>query len=238
MLNVSEPSQNNFEVVPGQEVLMAELDRKFPELEGCLIVAGDQMNQMINPLVYASLLLLNRMMEEKKDKATIAAVSRTSTTPSDEAEAAEQEAQKKMAAAYKAIGQDELQELLLDIANEDSFQIQDLMAMNQQQLQIFQDFFSLDWERIIDFAFLDQRETDESTTIINPQRFQINQMFVNNIIKVLALQDEQDDEIIEQSDSDASGLENEHTVSMKKHPVYIWAGYLPAGKQTILIYDK
>jgi len=109
---------------------MAELDRKFPELEGCLIVAGDQMNQMINPLVYASLLLLNRMMAEKKDKATIAAIARTTTAPADETEPAEQKAQKKMAETYKAIGQDELQELLLDIANEDSFQIQDLMAMN------------------------------------------------------------------------------------------------------------
>jgi len=35
-----------------------------------------------------------------------------------------------MAEAYKDISQDELQELILDIANEDSFLIQDLMAMN------------------------------------------------------------------------------------------------------------
>jgi len=61
-------------------------------------------------------------------------------------------------------------------------------------------------------------------------------MFLNNIIKVLALQEHHQED--EQSDSEASGLENEHTVSMKQHPVYIWAGYLPAGKQTILIYDK
>ena len=61
-------------------------------------------------------------------------------------------------------------------------------------------------------------------------------MFVNNIIKVLALQQDQHED--EESDSDVSRLENEHTVNMKQHPVYIWAGYLPAGKQTILIYDK
>jgi len=42
------------------------------------------MSQMINPLVYASLLLINRMMEEKKDKATIAAISRTSKEPSED----------------------------------------------------------------------------------------------------------------------------------------------------------
>jgi hypothetical protein len=41
MLNVYQPSENSFEIVPGQEALMAELDRKFPALEGCLIVAGD-----------------------------------------------------------------------------------------------------------------------------------------------------------------------------------------------------
>jgi len=41
MLNVYDPSLNNFEVVPGQDALMAELDRKFPALEGCLIVVGD-----------------------------------------------------------------------------------------------------------------------------------------------------------------------------------------------------
>lgn len=50
------------------------------------------MNQMINPLVYASLLLINRMMEEKKEKATLAAISKDSKEPSDEAEPAEEKA--------------------------------------------------------------------------------------------------------------------------------------------------
>lgn len=147
---------------------MAELDRKFPALEGCLIVVGDQMSQMIDPLVYASLLLINRIMAEKKNKTTLAAVLRTSIEPTDEAGPAEQNAQKKVAEVYKDIGQDELQELILDIANEDTFSIRDLLSMSPQQMAIFHDFFSLDWERIIDFAFLDQHETDECTTIINP----------------------------------------------------------------------
>ena len=92
MLNVNDTSLNNFEIVPGQDALMVELDQKFPNLKGCLIMVGDQISPMMNPLLYASFLLINRIMEEKKDKATLAAICRTSKGQGEEAEPAEQKA--------------------------------------------------------------------------------------------------------------------------------------------------
>ena len=41
MICVSDPSLNRFEIVSGQAELIEELDRRFPTLEGCLIVVGE-----------------------------------------------------------------------------------------------------------------------------------------------------------------------------------------------------
>ena len=60
-------------------------------------------------------------------------------------------------------------------------------------------------------------------------------MFINDIVKVMAQQQAQGDG---GSDSDLSKLEDDKTISMKQRPVYMWSGFVPAGKHTILIYDK
>ena len=95
------------------------------------------MSQMISPLAYASQLLLSRILEEKQDKGILAQVAGAAKEATDELTAAEHRAQQQLAGIYKDLSQSELQQLLVDIANDSSFGVQALLQMNQHQLQIY-----------------------------------------------------------------------------------------------------
>lgn len=69
MLNIEDPCRNDFEVVGGdQEKLMTELDKAYDiGMHRPLIIVAGQVHLMIDPAVYASLLLLKQIMAEKAD---------------------------------------------------------------------------------------------------------------------------------------------------------------------------
>ena len=68
-LNTDDPSSNDFRIVQNQEKLMSKLDERYADgrMRCPLIIVNDQVNKMINPLIYISLMLVDKIMAEKRN---------------------------------------------------------------------------------------------------------------------------------------------------------------------------
>lgn len=121
-------------------------------------------------------------------------------------------------------------------------------------MEIASEFHNIEWEKVIDFALLDRNA--ESMTVINPQKYEYD----GQITKDMALLKKQRGKssmsvasVAPSSRGRRQMVSNRPTMSLTwaeeeeinrmQDRCYgtgtsLWAGYLPPGKQSILIFDR
>lgn len=167
---------NDFEIVHNQEEMMKDLDEQFSSISvdryAPIIFAGGQSNIMVLPQIYASLLILNRIMKEKQqqeDASPHGCVEISNIGTQNQGayvlNSAQQEQQGELNRMLKSLSKQDIQEELIRIAQSHVLSVQDLLRMSDRQMEIAECFHNMKWDIVVDLVL--QEKCADKITVIN-----------------------------------------------------------------------
>ena len=129
-------------------------------------------NLMVNPTVYASILFLNKIMQEKKLQENdtphgcleVTRIGADNKLPGLSEE--QITIQLTMNEQLRSTSEDEIEKVLMKIAQEPILTAWDLLEMSNREMEIQAEFLNIQWDKMIDSVFIDKNL--DAITILNP----------------------------------------------------------------------
>lgn len=211
--------------------------------------------------IFASFLILDKLLEEKKQQVETKPHGCVDMTHirahgAEKLTAAQLAMQNGLNELLENLTEEEIREELVSFAEEDPLTTTALLRLTNSQMGIAEEFHNLRWEQMLDFALLDK--CAEQTTVINPQAYAYDDSIKRDTVRVkkqrgtkgstmsamsvvgtargLALGSKES--LMSVNSDNYNCLDEDGNLKQYVPTCYIWAGYLPPGKNTVYIYDR